>query len=127
MIVGAQLPSFGVKLLSDLKRYFNEGRVFQLPEIDTTLISSLFSLQVLYWTWLIPFGKVASYMEIAKWMGNPKATRAVGGALKRNPLAIIIPCHRVIGSNGKLTGFAGGIELKRKLLELEGSIGEITY
>ena len=66
-------------------------------------------------------------MEIAKWMGNPKATRAVGGALKRNPLAIIIPCHRVIGSNGKLTGFDGGIELKRKLLELEGSIGEITY
>jgi len=125
-IVGAQLPLFGVKLLSDLKRYFNEGRAFQLPEIDTILISSSFSLQVLYWTWLIPFGKVASYMEIAEWMGKPKATRAVGGALKRNPLPIVIPCHRVIGSRGKLTGFAGGIELKRKLLELEGSIGEIT-
>ncbi len=58
-------------------------------------------------------------------MKKPKAARAVGGAIKRNPIPILIPCHRIIGSDSKLTGFAGGVKLKRKLLELEGSIREI--
>lgn len=124
-IVEAQLPLFGIELLSDLKNYFNNGKAYRYPKIDTNLISSSFSLQVLYWTWLVPFGKTATYREIAEWMGNPKAARAVGGALKRNPIPILIPCHRIIGSDGKLTGFAGGVDLKRKMLELEGSIREI--
>jgi len=67
----------------------------------------------------IPFGETRSYRDLAKKLGNPAATRAVGAANGRNPISIIVPCHRVIGSNGKLTGFAGGLETKARLLELE--------
>lgn len=67
----------------------------------------------------IPFGETRSYGQIAQQVGNPKAVRAVGAANGRNPIAIIAPCHRVIGSNGKLTGFAGGLEIKAWLLDLE--------
>lgn len=67
----------------------------------------------------IPFGETRSYRDIAKKLGNPEATRAVGAANGRNPISIIVPCHRVIGSNGKLRGFAGGLETKARLLELE--------
>lgn len=68
----------------------------------------------------IPYGETRSYQQIADTIGNPKAVRAVGMANNKNPLPIIIPCHRVIGKNGKLVGYAGGIEIKTKLLELEG-------
>jgi len=68
----------------------------------------------------IPYGKVKTYGEIAKLIGKPKATRAVGQALNKNPIPIIIPCHRVIGKDGNLTGFGGGIEIKKFLLSLEG-------
>ena len=67
----------------------------------------------------IPYGKTASYKEIAQVVGNPKASRAVGMANNKNPIAIFIPCHRVIGSSGKLVGYAGGMDLKQKLLVLE--------
>lgn len=67
----------------------------------------------------IPFGKTRSYGQLAKQLGNPRATRAVGAANGRNPVSIIVPCHRVIGSSGKLTGFAGGLEAKAHLLRLE--------
>lgn len=67
----------------------------------------------------IPYGEVRSYRDIAKAIGNPKACRAVGMANNRNPLPIIIPCHRVIGANGKLVGYAGGLDCKEKLLALE--------
>lgn len=67
----------------------------------------------------IPYGRTASYKEIAIASGNPKACRAVGMANNRNPLPIFIPCHRVIGANGTLVGYGGGLEIKRKLLELE--------
>lgn len=70
----------------------------------------------------IPFGTTKSYGEIACEIGAPKASRAVGAANGKNPLSIIVPCHRVIGTNGKLTGFAGGLEVKEKLLNLEGSL-----
>jgi len=69
----------------------------------------------------IPFGETRSYGQLAKQLGNPKASRAVGAANGRNPLSIIVPCHRVIGSSGKLTGFAGGLETKAHLLSLEKS------
>jgi methylated-DNA-[protein]-cysteine S-methyltransferase len=69
----------------------------------------------------IPYGKTTSYGAIAQAMGKPKATRAVGAANGRNPIAIIIPCHRVIGSNGSLTGYAGGLRFKEALLSLEGN------
>ncbi len=67
----------------------------------------------------IPFGETRSYGELAKKLGNPKAGRAVGAANGKNPLSIVVPCHRVIGADGKLTGFAGGLENKEKLLKLE--------
>jgi methylated-DNA-[protein]-cysteine S-methyltransferase len=68
----------------------------------------------------IPPGETRTYYQIANQFGNPKAVRAVGTALGQNPILIFIPCHRVIGSGGSLTGYAGGIEKKRKLLEHEG-------
>ncbi len=67
----------------------------------------------------IPFGETRSYGQIAEQIGSRKAVRAVGAANGRNPISIIVPCHRVIGANGKLTGFAGGLEVKAKLLALE--------
>jgi len=73
-------------------------------------------LSALRW---IPYGKTISYGELAKKIGNPKASRAVGQANSRNPIPIVIPCHRVIGCSGKLTGFGGGIAVKQRLLDLE--------
>ncbi len=67
----------------------------------------------------IPFGETRSYGQLAKQLGNPRATRAVGAANGKNPVSIIVPCHRVIGSSGKLTGFAGGLDAKAHLLNLE--------
>ncbi|HYG59326.1 MAG TPA: methylated-DNA--[protein]-cysteine S-methyltransferase [Symbiobacteriaceae bacterium] len=68
----------------------------------------------------IPYGQVCSYADIARLVGRPKAVRAVGAANGANPVPVIVPCHRVIGSNGKLTGFGGGLPLKERLLKLEG-------
>lgn len=72
----------------------------------------------------IPYGEVRSYGEIAEAIGKPTAVRAVGAANGANPLPIVVPCHRVIGSNGSLTGFSAGIDIKRQLLALEGSLPE---
>lgn len=69
----------------------------------------------------IPYGKTASYKEIAQAVGNPDAARAVGMACNKNPIAIVIPCHRVVGSNGALTGYASGLDRKKQLLEFEQS------
>jgi methylated-DNA-[protein]-cysteine S-methyltransferase len=74
----------------------------------------------------IPYGKTWSYSDIAKKVNSPKAVRAVGAANGRNPIPIILPCHRVIGSNGSLTGFAGGLAMKQWLLEHEG-IGQASF
>lgn len=68
----------------------------------------------------IPYGETRTYGELAAAIDSPNASRAVGMANHRNPIPIIIPCHRVIGANGTLTGYAGGLEIKRKLLALEG-------
>lgn len=70
----------------------------------------------------IPYGQLNSYADIAAVIGKPRAMRAVGAANGRNPIPIVVPCHRVVGSDGSLTGFAGGLETKRRLLELEGAI-----
>jgi methylated-DNA-[protein]-cysteine S-methyltransferase len=75
----------------------------------------------------IPYGETRSYGDIAKKLGNPKACRAVGAANGKNPISIIAPCHRVVGSNGKLTGFAGGLEAKAYLLKLEAGDAEERY
>ena len=70
----------------------------------------------------IPYGQTRSYRELAQAAGSPRGYRAVGMANHRNPIPILIPCHRVVGADGSLTGYAGGLELKRKLLELEGAL-----
>jgi len=70
----------------------------------------------------IPYGVTQSYGEIARYLGQPAASRAVGAAVGRNPLSIIVPCHRVVGSNGALTGYAGGLERKIALLQLEKAL-----
>ena len=68
---------------------------------------------------MIPYGQTRSYKEIAEAIGNPRATRAVGMANNRNPIAVVIPCHRVIGADGSLVGYGGGLDIKTRLLELE--------
>jgi methylated-DNA-[protein]-cysteine S-methyltransferase len=70
----------------------------------------------------VPYGTTATYGELAQRIGRPGAARAVGGALNRNPVAIVVPCHRIVGAAGALTGYAGGLERKRALLELEGAL-----
>ena len=67
----------------------------------------------------IPYGETATYGEIAEKIGSPKSARAVGGANNKNPIGIIVPCHRVIGSKGELTGYAAGLDVKERLLKLE--------
>jgi methylated-DNA-[protein]-cysteine S-methyltransferase len=67
-----------------------------------------------------PFGQTTTYMKISKKLGNPGAIRAVGAAIGANPILIVLPCHRIIGTNGQLTGYAGGLDRKRSLLDLEG-------
>ncbi len=103
-----------------LVRYFNGERVeFSFP-LD--LRGTAFQNKVWEVVRGIPWGRTMTYGEVAAAVGKPGAARAVGQALARNPLPIIVPCHRVIGSSGKLVGFGGGIELKERLLALEGKI-----
>lgn len=104
----------------ELGEYFAGSRtVFDVP-----IAPSGTAFQRRVWEALlrIPCGSTASYGEIARAVGSPDAVRAVGAANGRNPIAIVVPCHRVIGKDGSLTGFGGGIETKRALLELEGAL-----
>lgn len=101
-----------------LNEYFSGTRkTFTIPLHP---IGTEFQKQV--WTALtsIPYGETRTYAQLASQIGNPKAVRAVGAANGKNPLSIIVPCHRVIGSSGNLTGFAGGLDAKATLLSLEG-------
>jgi methylated-DNA-[protein]-cysteine S-methyltransferase len=100
-----------------LDEYFSGKRkVFELPLKPS---GTPFQLSVLDELRRIPYGETASYGDVAKRIGRPRAVRAVGAANGRNPLPIVIPCHRVVGSNGDLTGFGGGLDTKKTLLELE--------
>ena len=103
---------------AQLGEYFaGERRSFELP-LD---LRGGTEFQQAAWQALadIPFGETVSYSQQAQRIGRPKAVRAIGAANGRNPLSIVLPCHRVVGANGALTGFAGGVETKRFLLELE--------
>ena len=100
-----------------LAEYFEgERREFDLP---LKLSGTEFQMSVLQALQHIPYGETTSYAEIAERIGRPKAVRAVGAANGRNPIPIIVPCHRVIGSHGELTGFGGGLDTKEALLRLE--------
>jgi methylated-DNA-[protein]-cysteine S-methyltransferase len=103
--------------IRQLKEYLSGER--QNFDIPIAVVGTDFQLAV--WSMLrsIPYGSVWSYQDVANAIGNPKAVRAVGSANGRNPISIIVPCHRVIGKSGKLTGYAGGVENKEKLLVLE--------
>ncbi len=105
----------------ELDEYFAGRRDrFDLP-IDWTLTSP-FARRVLKATAAIPFGKVSTYGAMAAQAGNPKASRAAGRALGSNPIPIIVPCHRVVGASGQLTGYTGGLHRKVALLEIEGVV-----
>jgi len=93
----------------------------ELKEFDLPLAPAGTLFQQTVWQQLqaIPYGKTSTYGELAAQIGKPTASRAVGAANGRNPIPIVIPCHRVIGANGKLTGFSGGLHIKRALLSLE--------
>jgi methylated-DNA-[protein]-cysteine S-methyltransferase len=93
----------------------------ELRNFDLQLAPRGTPFQLRVWDALcaIPYGATASYGEIARAIGMPDAARAVGGANNRNPIAIVVPCHRVIGASGSLTGYGGGLERKRRLLDLE--------
>ena len=114
-----------INCIEQLIQYFNgQRRQFDLP-----LNQAGTGFQQEVWNYLlaIPFGRTISYLELARRTGDSKATRAVASANGRNNIAIIVPCHRVIGANGRLTGFSanGGIETKLRLLSIEGAtIGE---
>jgi methylated-DNA-[protein]-cysteine S-methyltransferase len=103
----------------ELNEYFSRKR--KIFSVTLDMRGTSFQKQVWEALLAIPFGETRSYGQIANQLGNPKATRAVGAANGQNPIPIIVPCHRVIGANGKLTGFGGGLEIKDQLLALESS------
>jgi len=103
--------------VSQLAEYFNGKR--KVFTINTRIETSPFYKKTLVEVSKIPYGKTVSYSQIAQKLNNPKATRAVGTANARNPLPIIIPCHRIIAKNGKLGGYAGGLKMKKYLLDFE--------
>ena len=102
-----------------LEDYFLGRRTEFALKLDLT--GTLFQRKVWNALLTIPFGETRSYGQIARQIGSPKAVRAVGAANGRNPVSIVTPCHRVIGSTGKLTGFPGGLDVKAYLLALEGA------
>lgn len=109
--------AFFVNAILQLDEYFTGQR--QRFSLRINPQGSDFQRQVLAAVARIPYGQTASYKDIARIVRKPKSTRAVGSANRNNPLPIVIPCHRVLGANGKLTGFAGGIATKQWLLDLE--------
>jgi methylated-DNA-[protein]-cysteine S-methyltransferase len=123
--------TFGVRVLRtakpidparrELDEYFEgKRRSFDLP-VDVGLLAD-FHRRVLEELTRVPYGEVVTYGELAGRAERPRAARAVGTVMNRNPLPIVLPCHRVIGANGNLTGYGGGLERKEALLRLEGAI-----
>ena len=110
--------SFG-SIIEQLDSYFNNQTKYL--SIPTILIGTDFQKQVWKELQKIPFGETRTYAEVALSIGRPTASRAVGTAIGANPIPVVIPCHRVIGSNQSLTGFSGGLENKAFLLRLEGA------
>ena len=107
-----------------LDEYFQGRRHrFEMP-VDLELVHG-FSRRVLRATARIPFGRVSTYRQVAERAGSPRASRAAGNALGRNPVPVVVPCHRVVHSGGGLGGYTGGLDRKRFLLELEGAAGVV--
>jgi len=106
-----------LKAVDQLKRYALGEKI----KFDLNLDPKGTTFQKKVWAAMreIPYGETRSYGDLARAVGSPKGFRAVGGACNRNPIAIVQPCHRVVGTNGSLTGFFGGLDLKEKLLQFE--------
>jgi len=108
---------------SQLAEYFEGGR--RAFAVQLALRGTVFQRSVWHVLLQIPYGSTATYKDIAVALGNPAAVRAVGQANNKNPIPIIVPCHRVVGKNKKLVGYGGGLDIKMKLLTLEGiKVGE---
>ncbi len=114
-----QMPDcdFALNLKSQLDEYFQGKRKYF--DIELAPVGTEFQKKVWDALTQIPYGEVCSYKDIATKIGNDKASRAVGMANNKNPITIIVPCHRVIGSSGKLVGYFGGLDMKTGLLDLE--------
>jgi methylated-DNA-[protein]-cysteine S-methyltransferase len=113
-------PKRSAALARELDQYFaGKRRSFDI-DVDLSGLTA-FQRRILGATAKIPFGDVRTYRSVARTAGNEKASRAAGGALNSNPIPIIVPCHRVVGSNGELVGYAGGLDVKRRLLAIEGA------
>jgi methylated-DNA-[protein]-cysteine S-methyltransferase len=114
---------FFAPIKAQLQAYFDG----ELKQFDVALAPTGTAFQLKVWQVLrtIPYGELVSYKTIAETIGNPKAVRAVGGANGKNPLPIIVPCHRCVGSDGSLTGFGGGLDIKKRLIDLEQSYADI--
>ncbi|HEV2395560.1 MAG TPA: methylated-DNA--[protein]-cysteine S-methyltransferase [Candidatus Sulfotelmatobacter sp.] len=113
---GAEMSGYA----SELEQYFaGDRREFTFP-LD--LRGTDFQLACWHALLAIPYGETRTYADIARAVGRPQGFRAVGMANNRNPIAIVVPCHRVIASDGTLCGYGGGLDIKRKLLELEGAL-----
>jgi len=112
-------PGFFEPVKAQLRAYFKG----ELKQFDLALAPVGTSFQLKVWQALrtIPYGELVSYKTLAEAIGNPKAVRAVGGANGKNPIPIIVPCHRCIGSDGSLIGFGGGLDTKKRLIDLERS------
>ncbi|MBA7682526.1 Methylated-DNA--protein-cysteine methyltransferase [subsurface metagenome] len=115
-------PHLFKDLMERLKVYFSGHRT-TFPDKLNLSRATHFQREVWEITRLIPYGETRSYAWVAEQIKKPRAVRAVGQALGKNPLPIIVPCHRVVASDGKLGGFSGGVEMKRCLLSLEASVG----
>jgi methylated-DNA-[protein]-cysteine S-methyltransferase len=113
------VDSVFLTVIDQLERYFAGERFsFDVPH---RLKGTSFQISVWKQLLLIPYGQTTTYGELAAQLGNPKACRAIGNANSRNPISIIYPCHRVVGAQGHLTGYAGGVDCKNQLLMLERS------
>ncbi len=119
--LGAQFCEQENDLLQEAKQQVDEYLDGSRTEFDLPIVLTGTEFQKKVWKELqkVSYGNTASYLDLAKSINHQKAVRAVANALAANPLALIVPCHRIIGSNGKLTGYAGGLAAKQFLLELE--------
>jgi methylated-DNA-[protein]-cysteine S-methyltransferase len=136
LVIEPLARAFGVRVLRSarpvdpvrrqLDEYFAGKRTGFDVDVDLRT-SAEFSRRVLERLGKVPHGQVTTYGALAKAVGRPRAARAVGTVMNRNPIPIVLPCHRVVGSNGSLVGYAGGLDRKRLLLSLEGALDESLW
>jgi len=120
---GVNPPAGAAALADEITRYFDGGGWVEHPELAVRAATTPFTRAVYEIVSVIPEGRVRTYGEIARQLDRPGAARAVGRAMATNPFPVAIPCHRVVGSNGSLTGFAGGLGMKAALLRMEAGHG----